>query len=172
MEEANSWTKVATYHWSLIALSDLASLLRDQLAFWYSLIDVPCNTCPPLQSISSLVCFDLHEFHARFTDKSGPFRPKRYEDKTLNLHVYFYSLAIFRWAQVFQPFLLSRLAILSRLNTNAPDMDHSDEYDANMWPPGTVRIENIRRSKGDDVILSPQPTDDPNDPLNWPKLRR
>jgi len=51
-------------------------------------------------------------------------------------------------------------------------MDSSSDHDPTMWPPGTVRIEDIHRSKGKDIILSPQPTDDPNDPLNWPRWRK
>ncbi|KIW33280.1 uncharacterized protein PV07_00140 [Cladophialophora immunda] len=39
------------------------------------------------------------------------------------------------------------------------------------WPPGTVRIEDLH-SKNADIILQPQPTTDPNDPLNWPSWRK
>ncbi|KAJ4320802.1 hypothetical protein N0V94_003214 [Neodidymelliopsis sp. IMI 364377] len=40
------------------------------------------------------------------------------------------------------------------------------------WPPGTVTLEELRRTTGDshdevEVILHPKPTNDPNDPLNW-----
>jgi len=45
-------------------------------------------------------------------------------------------------------------------------MVSSDELDPNFWAPGTVRLEDIQRAKGKDIILQPQPTDDPNDPLN------
>lgn len=51
-------------------------------------------------------------------------------------------------------------------------MDVSDTSDYKNWPPGTVRIEELQRAKGDDIILQPQPTDDPNDPLNWPLWRK
>jgi MFS family permease len=47
-----------------------------------------------------------------------------------------------------------------------------NEHDLNMWPPGTIRIEDLYKAKGEDVILQPQPTDDPNDPLNWSNLRK
>ncbi|CAH0019832.1 unnamed protein product [Clonostachys rhizophaga] len=39
-----------------------------------------------------------------------------------------------------------------------------------LWPPGTVRLEANKDSKT--LILQPQPTDDPNDPLNWPQWRK
>lgn len=53
------------------------------------------------------------------------------------------------------------------------DQSHEQNYDdPEMWPPGTVRIEDILRSKGRDLILQPQPSDDPNDPLNWSKFRK
>ncbi|KAE8440904.1 hypothetical protein EG329_006325 [Mollisiaceae sp. DMI_Dod_QoI] len=51
-------------------------------------------------------------------------------------------------------------------------MDFSDEHDPKAWPPGTVRLEDIMRAKGHDLILQPQPSDDCNDPLNWSKLRK
>ncbi|KAL4938760.1 hypothetical protein BDV06DRAFT_214846 [Aspergillus oleicola] len=40
-----------------------------------------------------------------------------------------------------------------------------------LWPPGTVRIEEKGESSGE-IILQPQPTSDPNDPLNWPLWRK
>lgn len=43
------------------------------------------------------------------------------------------------------------------------------------WPPGTVRLQVLQdNSKGQDaeIILQPRPTDDPNDPLNWPKPQK
>lgn len=40
------------------------------------------------------------------------------------------------------------------------------------WPPGTVRIEMLQRVKGEDIVLQPRPTDNPNDPLNWPMWRK
>ena len=54
------------------------------------------------------------------------------------------------------------------LQSLIPIMDVSDE----MWPPGTVRIEDLYKEKGKDIILEPKPTDDPNDPLNWSKWRK
>ncbi|KAL2825001.1 MFS general substrate transporter [Aspergillus cavernicola] len=41
-----------------------------------------------------------------------------------------------------------------------------------LWPPGTVRLEETGASAGQDIILQPRPTDDPNDPLNWPLWRK
>ena len=46
------------------------------------------------------------------------------------------------------------------------------ELDPTLWPPGTVRIEDLFKAKGDNIILQPQPSDDPNDPLNWAKPRK
>ncbi|KAL4796243.1 major facilitator superfamily domain-containing protein [Aspergillus venezuelensis] len=40
-----------------------------------------------------------------------------------------------------------------------------------LWPPGTVRIEE-KGSSSREIILQPQPTSDPNDPLNWPPWRK
>lgn len=37
------------------------------------------------------------------------------------------------------------------------------------FPPGTVRLQSIDHSN---VVLSPQPTSDPNDPLNWSAKRK
>ncbi|PYH42370.1 MFS general substrate transporter [Aspergillus saccharolyticus JOP 1030-1] len=40
-------------------------------------------------------------------------------------------------------------------------------------PPGTVTIEDVGPSQSATVVvLEPTPTDDPNDPLNWPKSRK
>jgi hypothetical protein len=41
-----------------------------------------------------------------------------------------------------------------------------------MWLPGTVRLEEKGTSAGNDIILQPRLTDDPNDPLNWPLWRK
>ncbi|RDW68165.1 hypothetical protein BP6252_09561 [Coleophoma cylindrospora] len=35
--------------------------------------------------------------------------------------------------------------------------------------PGTIRLEDM---EGDHIVLSPQPTSDPNDPLNWTQWRK
>lgn len=57
---------------------------------------------------------------------------------------------------------------------------------ANNWifdpafPPGTVRLEKLQglpdagagTGTGTEIILQPRPTNDPNDPLNWPKWRK
>lgn len=40
-----------------------------------------------------------------------------------------------------------------------------------MFPPGTVRLED-ENSAHDGIILQPRPTEDPNDPLNWPNWRK
>jgi MFS family permease len=39
------------------------------------------------------------------------------------------------------------------------------------FPPGTVRLEDLDRS-ADEIILQPQPSTDPNDPLNWSSPRK
>ncbi|KAL4949789.1 major facilitator superfamily domain-containing protein [Aspergillus filifer] len=42
-----------------------------------------------------------------------------------------------------------------------------------LWPPGTVRIEERNTApRAAELILHPQPTSDPNDPLNWPPWRK
>ncbi|KAJ5381619.1 uncharacterized protein N7496_004047 [Penicillium cataractarum] len=41
----------------------------------------------------------------------------------------------------------------------------------NGFPPGTVLLEDRNNSQSE-LILSPTPTDDPDDPLNWSKLRK
>lgn len=54
-------------------------------------------------------------------------------------------------------------------SANATDADHE------RWPPGTVYLEQLTQRDGqvgDDIVLQPQPSDDPNDPLNWPKWRK
>ena len=47
--------------------------------------------------------------------------------------------------------------------------------------PGTARLEdegdhilNVKKATGHnaDIVLVPQPSDDPNDPLNWPMWQR
>ncbi|KAJ5665462.1 uncharacterized protein N7477_007910 [Penicillium maclennaniae] len=49
----------------------------------------------------------------------------------------------------------------------------NDIIDPASWPPGTVRLEELSPS-GDtaEVVLEPKPTNDPNDPLNWPQWRK
>ncbi|TKA34217.1 hypothetical protein B0A50_00197 [Salinomyces thailandicus] len=37
------------------------------------------------------------------------------------------------------------------------------------WPPGTIHIERVLPQAGTEVILQPRPSDDINDPLNWPQ---
>ncbi|EMC92632.1 hypothetical protein BAUCODRAFT_151053 [Baudoinia panamericana UAMH 10762] len=51
--------------------------------------------------------------------------------------------------------------------------EHKQDIDEYEWPPGTIRIELLRpTTKGSNIILQPRPTDDPNDPLNWPKKQK
>lgn len=51
-----------------------------------------------------------------------------------------------------------------------------DDYVDPDWPPGTVRlqclIESETKEKESEIILQPRPTDNPNDPLNWPKPQK
>jgi len=52
-----------------------------------------------------------------------------------------------------------------------------DEYSDQDWPPGTVRLQSLLHSdtkseKSAELILQPRPTDNPNDPLNWPKWQK
>lgn len=51
-------------------------------------------------------------------------------------------------------------------------MDSAETSSLEAWPPGTVRIEMLQRVKGQDIVLQPRPTDNPNDPLNWPIWRK
>lgn len=53
----------------------------------------------------------------------------------------------------------------------SPSFGHDDAHSTDMWPPGTVRLEDMAMSTSKDIILQPRPTNDPNDPLNW-SLRR
>ncbi|KAH7177067.1 serine/threonine kinase 16 [Dactylonectria macrodidyma] len=41
-----------------------------------------------------------------------------------------------------------------------------------LWPPGTVRLEDTTAPAERALILQPQPSEDPNDPLNWPQWRK
>ncbi|KAM5341439.1 hypothetical protein ACJ41O_014470 [Fusarium nematophilum] len=41
-----------------------------------------------------------------------------------------------------------------------------------MFPPGTVRLEDMSAPASQGIILQPRSTDDPNDPLNWPNWRK
>ena len=50
-------------------------------------------------------------------------------------------------------------------------MSSSAADSTTMWPPGTVVLQDTNASAGEHLVLQPQPTDDPNDPLNW-SLRR
>lgn len=41
------------------------------------------------------------------------------------------------------------------------------------WPPGTVKLTQLLGGDSkNDTILQPRPTDDPNDPLNWPRYQK
>ncbi|OQE39180.1 hypothetical protein PENCOP_c007G08393 [Penicillium coprophilum] len=46
-----------------------------------------------------------------------------------------------------------------------------DDRDENIWPPGTVRLEDVHQSR-DQIVLFPIPSADPNDPLNWSTSRK
>ncbi|KAJ5206809.1 Major facilitator superfamily domain general substrate transporter [Penicillium cf. griseofulvum] len=50
-------------------------------------------------------------------------------------------------------------------------MDNDTDQDDTIWPPGTVRLEDIHQSSGQ-LVLFPTPSADPNDPLNWSKSRK
>lgn len=49
-------------------------------------------------------------------------------------------------------------------------------FDDPAWPPGTVRLTELLQgaTKGQDeeIILQPRPTNNPNDPLNWPRPQK
>ncbi|KAK3626956.1 hypothetical protein LTR56_019495 [Elasticomyces elasticus] len=51
-----------------------------------------------------------------------------------------------------------------------------DDYMDPEWPPGTVRLQSLLHNdvggKDTEIILQPRPTDNPNDPLNWPKYQK
>ncbi|KAJ9619851.1 hypothetical protein H2203_008122 [Taxawa tesnikishii (nom. ined.)] len=52
-----------------------------------------------------------------------------------------------------------------------------DDFSDPAWPPGTVKLQQLleaetKSEKSAEVILQPRPTDDPNDPLNWPKWQK
>jgi hypothetical protein len=42
------------------------------------------------------------------------------------------------------------------------------------WPPGTVKLQQLLKNETKDaeIILQPRPTDNPNDPLNWPRPQK
>ncbi|KIW44000.1 uncharacterized protein PV06_05044 [Exophiala oligosperma] len=48
---------------------------------------------------------------------------------------------------------------------------HEPERDPSFWAPGTMRLQDLQRS-GQQIILHPIPTSDPNDPLNWSSWRK
>ncbi|KIW64048.1 hypothetical protein PV04_09008 [Phialophora macrospora] len=48
----------------------------------------------------------------------------------------------------------------------------NENQDISSWPPGTIQIETLRGAKDGQIILHPTPSADPNDPLNWSKLRK
>ncbi|KAJ5085977.1 hypothetical protein N7532_010748 [Penicillium argentinense] len=50
---------------------------------------------------------------------------------------------------------------------NVNEHDHDEAF----WAPGTVVLEDVRRTQGQ-LILFPTPTADPNDPLNWSAARK
>ncbi|ODV97366.1 hypothetical protein PACTADRAFT_39443 [Pachysolen tannophilus NRRL Y-2460] len=58
------------------------------------------------------------------------------------------------------------------MSTAEPEVNHEIKV------PGTIHLVDlegtldIRHEEGDDIVLVPQPTDDPDDPLNWSKPRK
>ncbi|CAI7621284.1 unnamed protein product [Penicillium glandicola] len=50
-------------------------------------------------------------------------------------------------------------------------MENDTDRDETLWPPGTVRLEEIHQSR-DQLVLFPTPSSDPNDPLNWSTTRK
>ncbi|OKL61002.1 hypothetical protein UA08_03674 [Talaromyces atroroseus] len=50
-------------------------------------------------------------------------------------------------------------------------MSDSRVQDSQSWPPGSVWL-NEKLDGDDELILRPQPTEDPNNPLNWPSWRK
>ncbi|KAL4860845.1 hypothetical protein BDV12DRAFT_208751 [Aspergillus spectabilis] len=51
------------------------------------------------------------------------------------------------------------------------DIQTQDSDSSRTFPPGTIVLED-RRASHTELILSPTPSDDPNDPLNWSPLRK
>ncbi|KAH9832135.1 MFS general substrate transporter, partial [Teratosphaeria destructans] len=51
---------------------------------------------------------------------------------------------------------------------------HNSTMEDEKWPPGTVKLQQLLHNDTRDakVILQPRPTDDPNDPLNWPPWQK
>ncbi|KAI1610876.1 serine/threonine kinase 16 [Exophiala viscosa] len=54
----------------------------------------------------------------------------------------------------------------------SPFFGHEDVHSTAMWPPGTVRLEDMAAAAKKDIILQPRPSSDPNDPLNWSLQRK
>ncbi|KXT06220.1 hypothetical protein AC579_2620 [Pseudocercospora musae] len=63
------------------------------------------------------------------------------------------------------------LTILSQRTFIASKMADYDGFCDPAWPPGTVKLAQLVgiNKKDAEIILRPRPTDNPNDPLNWPK---
>jgi len=44
------------------------------------------------------------------------------------------------------------------------------------WPPGTVKLQSLLHNgnggKDAELVLQPRPSEDPNDPLNWPRWQK
>lgn len=53
----------------------------------------------------------------------------------------------------------------------APSQVPENSDGTTLWPPGTVYLQDTT-SSGNVIVLQPRPTDDPNDPLNWPSWRK
>ncbi|OQV01293.1 hypothetical protein CLAIMM_06674 [Cladophialophora immunda] len=50
--------------------------------------------------------------------------------------------------------------------------EDNPQANANQWPPGTIQLETLHGARNSEIILHPTPSNDPNDPLNWTKLRK
>lgn len=67
---------------------------------------------------------------------------------------------------LFTPLLLSSPTATPMMSSlHETELGHDDIE----WPPGTIHIERVLPQAGTEVILQPRPSDDINDPLNWPQ---
>jgi MFS family permease len=67
--------------------------------------------------------------------------------------------------------------LLSPIHPLASIATMAERYSDPAWPPGTVKIQQLLSNSNNShkdarIILQPRPTDDPNDPLNWPKKQK
>ncbi|EED12970.1 conserved hypothetical protein [Talaromyces stipitatus ATCC 10500] len=68
--------------------------------------------------------------------------------------------------------LASSLSVLCECPSAHFNMSPGPTNSTTMWPPGTLPLADITASQGGEIILQPQPSDDPNDPLNWARWRK